>query len=174
MIHYLKTNLIIGLKTAPWHRAMLSISLFVLFTVIALAIGLSTGLLNYEVIDSKLVYILPFTLFIFPSMFEELIFRGLIIPNDTASKGAKSILFYSLLSTALFIAWHPLNALTINTTAQGFFLDPWFLVIVFVLGMVCSLGYIFSRSLWVPIIMHWLTVIAWVFLLGGRNLILES
>jgi len=173
MFHYLKTNLITGLKTAPWRRAILSISLFAIFTVIALAIGLSTGLLSYEVIDSELIYVLPFTLFVFPSLFEELIFRGLIIPNDTASNGVKSILFYSLLSTSLFIIWHPLNALTINTTAQEFFLDPWFLVIVFVLGMACSLGYIFSRSLWVPIIMHWLTVMAWVFLLGGRNLILE-
>ena len=173
MIQYLRKNLLTGLKTTPWHKLILNIGLFIIFAVIALAIGLTTGLLSYEVIDSTLVYILPFALFLFPSMFEEIIFRGLLIPNNTASKGTKSIVFYSLLSTGLFIIWHPLNALTINPSAQIFFLDPWFLVIVFVLGMVCSLGYIFSRSLWVPIVMHWLTVMAWVFLLGGRNLILE-
>ncbi|MCK4742779.1 MAG: CPBP family intramembrane metalloprotease [Sulfuriflexus sp.] len=173
MIQYLRKNLITGLKTAPWHKLILNIGLFIIFAIIASAIGLTTGLLNYEVIDSTLVYILPFALFLFPSMFEEIIFRGLLIPNDTCFKGAKEIAFYSLMSSILFVLWHPLNALTINPKAQVFFLDPWFLLIAFVLGMVCSLGYIFSRSLWVSIVMHWLTVMAWVFLLGGRNLILE-
>ncbi|MCI5125432.1 MAG: CPBP family intramembrane metalloprotease, partial [Candidatus Electrothrix sp. AR5] len=48
-----------------------------------------------------------------------------------------------------------------------------FLVIVFCLGIVCSLAYILSRSLWVPIIIHWLTVVIWVLFLGGRNLLVK-
>ena len=174
MFQSIRTNLIMGLRTSPWHKPVLNFGLFIVFVVIALNIGFTKELLNVEVLDTELVYILPFALFLFPSLFEELVFRGLLIPNNTASKGVKHITFYCLLSAGLFVIWHPLNALTINPSAQRFFLDPWFLVIVFVLGSVCSLGYIFSRSLWVPIVMHWLTVMAWVFLLGGRNLILEQ
>ena len=38
--------------------------------------------------------------------------------------------------------------------------------------MVCSIGYILSRSLWVPVLIHWVTVVVWVSFLGGRNLLL--
>ncbi|MCW5214835.1 CPBP family intramembrane metalloprotease, partial [Desulfobulbus sp. US5] len=84
-----------------------------------------------------------------------------------------AILFSTLLSAILFTLWHPLNALTVNPGAQALFCDPYFLVIVFCLGIVCSLTYILSRSLWVPIIIHWLTVVVWVIFLGGRNLLLK-
>jgi predicted Abi (CAAX) family protease len=71
------------------------------------------------------------------------------------------------------VAWHPLNALTINTGAQEVFLNPSFLVVVFCLGLACSLSYIYSKSLWAPVVIHWLTVFIWVFFLGGRNLMLK-
>jgi len=173
MNNYLKNNLLAGLKRSPQHRAMLSISLFILFALTAMTIGFSTNLLVFSSLDSNLVYVLPFILFIFPSLFEEIIFRGLLIPNDTGLKGTKNILKQSIISSSLFVLWHPFNALTINPGAQTFFLDPWFLFIVFILGMVCSIGYILSRSLWVPVIMHWLTVLVWVLFLGGRNLVLQ-
>ncbi|MCI5137318.1 MAG: CPBP family intramembrane metalloprotease [Candidatus Electrothrix sp. AR1] len=83
------------------------------------------------------------------------------------------MLFVTLLSATLFTLWHPLNALTVNPGAQVLFCDPYFLVIVFCLGIVCSLSYILSQSLWVPIIIHWLTVVFWVLFLGGRNLLLK-
>ncbi len=173
MMNFFKDNLILGLKTPPLHQIILSTSLFIVFAIIAITIGFSTGLLEFVSLESELIYVLPIVLFIFPSLFEETIFRGLLIPNDTVLKGSNVILKRSLISSSIFVIWHPLNALTINPGAKHFFLDPWFLLIVFVLGMVCSLGYIFSRSLWVPTIMHWLTVLMWVLFLGGRNLILQ-
>ena len=78
-----------------------------------------------------------------------------------------------LLSTLAFVAWHPLNALLLNHSAIPLFLNPWFLVITAALGITCGYGYVVSRSIWVPVIIHWTTVCAWVLLLGGRNLVLE-
>ena len=78
-----------------------------------------------------------------------------------------------LLSTLAFVAWHPFNALLFNHSAIPLFLDPWFLVITAALGVTCGYGYVVSRSIWVPVIIHWSTVCAWVLLLGGRNLVLE-
>jgi len=173
MISSLKTNLITGLKTSPLHGTIFSLSLFIIFAAIAMTIGFNVGLLESGLLKSDLIYILPIALFIVPSLLEETIFRGLLIPNDTYLKGSIAVTKRSIISSIIFVLWHPLTALTINPLAKPFFLDPWFLFIVFLLGMVCSLGYIFSRSLWVPVIMHWLTVVVWVLFLGGHNIILK-
>jgi predicted Abi (CAAX) family protease len=83
------------------------------------------------------------------------------------------IIAYIAISTAVFVLWHPANALTINTAAVPVFLNTAFLLIVALLGITCSVSYVLSRSLWTPIIIHWLTVVVWVIFLGGRNLLLE-
>jgi predicted Abi (CAAX) family protease len=173
MIHYLKNNLLLGLKTSPSSGVKYSLGIAVSYALIAFAIGSSTDLFRYEFIDSDLILLLPLTLFIFPSLLEESLFRGVLIPNKTKEKGVQFTLWITLLSTVSFVVWHPLNALTINTAAQGFFLNPFFLAVVFFLGLACSLSYIISQSLWVPVILHWLTVLVWVYCLGGRNIVLE-
>ncbi len=69
--------------------------------------------------------------------------------------------------------WHPLNAVTLNRSAIPVFLDPAFLVIVAALGLTCGYSYVVSKSIWVPIFIHWATVVVWVLFLGGQNLVLE-
>jgi predicted Abi (CAAX) family protease len=170
---YLKNNLIGGFKTSPLTELRLSALVFAVYVALALPIGFGSGLLAAKLAAGKLFLFLPFTLLVFPSLLEEVFFRGLLIPRNTRDRGGRQVLFYSLLSTVLFVAWHPLNALTINPGAREIFLNPWFLVITFFLGLSCSLGYIYSRSLWVPVLMHWWTVLVWVLVLGGRNLLLE-
>ncbi len=59
-------------------------------------------------------------------------------------------------------------------TPRSLFLNPWFLVITGALGVTCGYGYALSRSIWVPVIIHWVTVSVWVLFLGGRNLVLEQ
>ena len=140
---------------------------------VSLAIGFYTGQFSIRIVDIPMLAVLPFSLFIFPSLLEEMFFRGVLIPNDAASRSKPGIVTYIAISTAAFVLWHPANALTVNRTAAGIFLDPAFLLIVTLLGMTCSISYVFSRSLWTPIIIHWLTVVAWVIFLGGRNKLLE-
>jgi predicted Abi (CAAX) family protease len=141
--------------------------------VISLLIGFTSGLLEIEFLRSRFVILLPIILFIFPSFLEESFFRGILIPINTKEQGKKKIIFYICLSTLSFVLWHPLNALTINPTAKIFFLDPYFLLITCLLGLTCSFSYIYSRSLWLPILIHWATVVVWVIFLGGRNMVLE-
>ncbi|MCI5144128.1 MAG: CPBP family intramembrane metalloprotease [Candidatus Electrothrix sp. AR3] len=173
MIKYLKNNLLSGYKVSPIQKIGLSLSLTLIFTFIALFIGNIGNLYRPQILNSWLIYILPLSLFIFPSFLEESFFRGILIPNNTKEKGPKTILVLTLISATLFTIWHPLNALTINLSAKEVFLNPYFLIIVFCLGVICSLSYIYSKSLWAPIIIHWTTTVIWVIFLGGRNLILE-
>jgi predicted Abi (CAAX) family protease len=146
---------------------------FLLFAAISYLYGTAFGLFYSGLLSSNLIYVPPITLFVFPTLLEEVIFRGLLIPQNIDEKTGLEKVSYLSVSTLLFVLWHPFNALTINTGAQGFFLNPHFLFIVMLLGLTCGYTYMQSKSLWVPVLIHWITVVVWVFLLGGRNLVLQ-
>ena len=173
MLAYLKNNLLQGFKVSPFRVSLKSLIPVPFYVCASLTIGFHAGLFSVGIIDSPMLIILPFSLFIFPSLLEEAFFRGILIPNNAATQNKGRIVAYIAVSTAAFVLWHPVNALTINTTAAPLFLSPAFLLIVALLGITCSVSYILSRSLWTPIIIHWLTVVVWVIFLGGRNLLLE-
>lgn len=170
---YLQTNLLAGLRTSPFRAPLKTWLLVPFYTVIAMAAGFGSGLFHFEIISTKLAPLLPFTLFVFPSLLEEVFFRGLLIPRDTARHGRKRITQTIVGSALLFVIWHPLGALTVNPSAIPVFLDPAFLLIVAALGITCGYSYVISKSLWAPVLIHWATVVIWVFFLGGRNLVLE-
>jgi predicted Abi (CAAX) family protease len=170
---YVKTNLVEGFRTSPLRAPFRAWALVPFYAAISLAVGFSSGLLRLELISAKLAPLLLFTLFIFPSLLEEAFFRGVLIPRNTLEHGATRSILAIGGSTLLFVAWHPVNALTINPSAPALFLDPAFLLISAALGITCGYGYVVSKSLWVPVLIHWATVVVWVFFLGGRNLILE-
>jgi uncharacterized protein len=170
---FLKVNPLAGLGTHPFHGLRRWLPAAVLYATLALVTALATGLVNPALVPPPLFFILPFTLLIFPVLLEESFFRGLLIPRQILDRGTKHAAVSIVLSSLFFVAWHPLNALTVNPTARHIFLRPDFLAITFFLGLACGFGYVVSRSLWVPILIHWATVLAWVLFLGGRNLLLE-
>lgn len=170
---YLVQNLLHGLRTSPFKIPLITLLPFPIYLLCASGIGIYSGLSHFGILNDRMVFFLPVTLFFFPSFLEEAFFRGLLIPNGAIKYGIKRILLYLTMSTVLFVLWHPLNALTINPAAVSFFLNPYFLLITTLLGLTCGISYILSRSLWIPIAIHWLTVVVWVIFLGGRNKILE-
>jgi predicted Abi (CAAX) family protease len=172
VLNYLKYNLLGGLATFPRRGVAISLMFFLIYVLLVIPIGLGSGVIKPRLAEWTTFLYMPFTLLVFPCLLEEAFFRGILIPRNTADGGRGRIILYSLFSATLFVAWHPLNALTLNPGAGEIFLDRWFLLITFLLGLACSLGYIYTRSLWVPMLMHWLSVLVWVLFLGGRNLLL--
>lgn len=170
---YLRDNLVAGLKTSPFKAPFRAWVPLILYAPLAWWVGRSEGLLEPGMLGPPHIFWLPVTLFIFPTLLEEGFFRGILIPRDTADLGWRRIIMAVTLSTALFVLWHPLNALTVNPGALPIFSDPHFLLVTTLLGLACSISYILSRSLWHPLLIHWLTVVVWVIFSGGRNLILE-
>ncbi|HEX5056958.1 MAG TPA: CPBP family glutamic-type intramembrane protease [Gammaproteobacteria bacterium] len=173
ILNYLKYNLLGGLGVFPRRGLGVSALVFLIYVLLVIPTGLGSDVIKPRLAEWTAFLYMPFTLLIFPSLLEEAFFRGLLIPRNTGDGGKGRIVFFTLLSSLLFTVWHPLNALTINPGAAGIFLDPWFLFITFLLGLTCSLGYIYTRSLWAPVLMHWLTVLVWVLFLGGHNLLLR-
>ena len=173
IIDYLRDNPGRAFLASPFSAPRQAWALVPLYVLIAITAGFGTGLLRLEPLTSKFAVLLPFTLFIFPSLLEELFFRGVLIPRRIADSGRPAAVRAILLSTLAFVAWHPLNAIAFNPSAIPLFLDPWFLLITTALGVTCGYAYVVSRSLWAPVIIHWASVCIWVLLLGGRNLVLE-
>ena len=169
MNHLLK-NYLRGLATPPtrqWRSTLVITMIYILF---ALGANGLFGLFHPRYNPGENPILLALVLVVFPTFLEESIFRGMLIPIDTYQKGRKAIACRTLVSALAFTLWHPLNALTINPSARPIFCDIRFLIIVFVLGIACAMVYIRSRSLWSAILVHWITVVVWVMLLGGRNL----
>ncbi|MEB3164685.1 MAG: CPBP family glutamic-type intramembrane protease [Prochlorothrix sp.] len=117
---------------------------------------------------------------VFPALFEEILFRVLPLPlPDRMPTGAIAALpslpiappadlwLWPSLSLLLFILAHPLNALLFFPRRRSTFYNPTFLTLAGLLGLLCTLAYLQSGSLWPPVLLHWLIVVVWLLLLGG-------
>ncbi|CAH0535630.1 hypothetical protein VST7929_03150 [Vibrio stylophorae] len=159
-----------ALTTSPLNQARLWLPMALLYALLALAIGYVSQLFQWQPISPRAHWWLILTLFVFPCVLEEGFFRYLLLTPVLERSAGKQV-GMALLSSALFVLWHPLNAWLWNPTAQPFFYNFAFLTIVFCLGLCCAYGYFKSRSFWVPVLIHWWTVLVWVFLLSGHNLL---
>jgi predicted Abi (CAAX) family protease len=69
--------------------------------------------------------------------------------------------FYIGLSWVLFLLYH------LHPFVPPFFKTPGFLIGAALIGIICTLSYIRSGSIWLPVILHWLTVAVWLLAFGG-------
>lgn len=107
------------------------------------------------------------TSLITPAILEEFFFRGILLPDSSSHVGMQTYFARSLLSLSLFVVYHPLNALTFFPQGKSTFFDPVFLTLATALGIVCTFSYWQTNSLWLPIAIHWLTVVLWLSYFGG-------
>lgn len=129
------------------------------------ALGFSTGLYAVTPAEPGLPLRLLTVLFV-PALGEEIPFRGLLVPaRDEAARPWTAI----MLSTALYVAWHPLEALTFLPQAT-MFLRPDFLACTAILGLGCALMRWRTGSLWPAVILHGGFVVVWQTWLGGVRL----
>jgi predicted Abi (CAAX) family protease len=154
---------------------LFSVVVFFIFMAVALPIGFYSGFFEIEILrtDIWVVITLPISLFFMPSLVEEMVFRGLLIPHKSRGVSHRFLSLYCFFSIAVFVAWHPINAMTITPSAYPMFTNPIFLCLAALMAIACTITYLRTGSLWVPVAIHWLTVLAWVFLLSGRNCVLD-
>jgi predicted Abi (CAAX) family protease len=169
-------DLTLSLITKPSKADIIfSVIITLIYAAIALPVGLLTGFLKIQILQVSIqtMVTLPLSLLIMPSFLEELFFRALLLSHKTRNNTVQKQVFLSLFSIFAFIAWHPLNAMTINTAAYPIFTDPVFLLLAALMAFVCTITYLKSGSVWIPVSIHWITVLLWVFFLGGRNVVLD-
>lgn len=148
---------------------LLSAALLLILALISLPIGFKFGFLQLDILKAswiKFVYIIAVSL-LFPAISEELFFRVLLLPHPTENASTVTLWFWGCIGLAMFVFYHPLNALSFLPSAIKTFFNPVFLLLAALLGIVCTIAYLQSGSLWPPAIIHWVVVVVWLLLLAG-------
>jgi len=114
------------------------------------------------------------SLLVMPALGEELLFRVALLPHPLEGVGLVSTLLWGALSVGLFTAYHPLASRLWYPAGRRVFSDPRFLVPCALLGLICVLAYQASGSLWLPLLLHWVVVVVWLEVLGGRRLLHQA
>ena len=167
----LLTRLVKAITTLPNYSSLIKMSILLsTYGLFAIFLGFSTNFLQWNLCKSKqLIFKIMATSLIAPALIEEIFFRVLLLPYPLKQIQASSWFTWSLLSLFLFVIYHPVNAFTFFPQAKETFGNPVFLVLTTGLGVSCTLIYWQSGSLWLPVFVHWLVVVIWLFCWGGLN-----
>ncbi len=163
-------------STIPDAEAWVWAALLVcIFTIISLPVGFKFYFLQLKVETAWeiVVSVMAMTLLI-PALLEETVFRVLLLPHPAENPSLGVQLLWGLGSLAIFIISHPLNGLTFYRARLKTFTNPVFLFLAGLLGLVCTIVYWQSGSIWTPIAIHWLIVVIWLLGLGGYEKIYHS
>ncbi|NEO12443.1 MULTISPECIES: CPBP family glutamic-type intramembrane protease [unclassified Moorena] len=107
-----------------------------------------------------------------PAILEEIFFRVLLLPHPSENPSLISIYAWSTVSLFIFVIYHPLNAITFYPAARETFFKPMFLFLATLLGIICTIAYLQSGSIWTAVFIHWLFVVIWLIGLGGKKRLL--
>ena len=149
-------------SAADWRRLLLE--LLWLVPVLA-ALGWSGGLVGpaTAVVPFALARFALIALFV-PALAEEIVFRASLLPPPHS----KPTFLRCAVAVAAFVAWHPLQVLWFGEAWGGVVLNPWFLAAVAALGVATTRLYLRTGSLWPPVALHWIVIVAWK-ALGGAS-----
>lgn len=147
---------------------LIAVMLVLVYSAIALPVGFWSGFLKIDVQTSQRIIVGALIgCLLTPGITEEIFFRVLMLPHPEENASGLVLWFWGGASLALFIVYHPLNALTFYPVGRSTFMNPVFLLLATVLGVACSIAYLQSGSVWPPVAIHWLAVTVWLLLLGG-------
>lgn len=169
-IRLLRHRLAEAFSTRPtiqdwWFAAQL----LLLFSVIVTPLGLFSGLTSLA--PSGLpwqgnMFVIVRAL-VFPAMVEESFWRVLLLPHKTERMSDRKRWLLGVPILAMFVLMHPLNSMTFYHEAFSTFTDPIFLLSSALLGLICTMAYWRSGSLWTPVALHWVIVVVWLLVFGG-------
>ena len=156
-----------GIRTWPDLRGWGRTALIAALTFAGMAaVGLAGGLYH----PTSQLAGLPARLavaFVAPALGEELVFRGLLVPDRSETPRPWRAI---TVVTAIFTLWHVAEALVLLPKARPIFLRVEFLACAAILGLGCALVRWRTSSLWPAVILHWLAVVVWQTWLGGPGL----
>lgn len=144
-------------RLSEWGQSLL---LFAVFALITAYLGQHESLFKFSLTDEWAPFITVAVIAILvPSLAEEMVFRVLL--------GGRTGWLRAGIAVAAFVLWHPVQVWLGLPMAQPVFLEPGFLVIVALLGLVCTVAYRTSGAIWPPVAIHWGTVVLWKAVAAG-------
>lgn len=164
--------LILACGTVPTLGAWVGcVGLYVGFLITVFLLRTRTGFPQFSFPPATSARPLPLALglLLHPSLTEEALFRVLLLPRPGTGVLRGTDLVLAAVSLSAFVLWHPLNGVFFRKSARRLFTRVDFLLAAASLGLVCTLAYWISGSLWPPVLMHWLTVSGWFMFFGGQR-----
>lgn len=170
LISLMKFRLINSILTLPNNDDWLwTFMLLLVFSLIVIPLGFKSGFLRYEIpaISWKVRFRTIALVLLLPATVEEVLFRVLPLPHQLEQKTLITQCLFGSISLILFVIYHPLNAVLLFRNAKETFTDFIFLTYAALLGIVCTIAYFKSGSIYPPITLHWIVVLGWLLGLGG-------
>lgn len=168
MLHRTARKLAAALSVRPTRAQVLPLLIELLWLVPLLAVlGLAGGLLRWAPALDPTTLKLALVAILAPALGEELLFRAALLPQPDPAKRFPWRM--AGLSTLLFVLWHPLQAPLFGPRWAELVLNPWFLLAAGALGLACARLYWKTASIWPPVLLHWMVVVAWKALFGAPS-----
>jgi len=170
LLKRLRRRLWLAATTLPTREdGILMVQLLGLYALVSIPVALLSDLTtperaNLTGLQQGLVML---RVLLFPAFIEEGFWRVLLLPHKTEWVSDRRRWLIGVPTLVLFVAMHPLNGMTLYTDAERTFTNPFFLGLTTLLGLVCMVAYWRSGSWWVPTIIHWAIVVAWLLFFGG-------
>jgi uncharacterized protein len=150
---------------------LLAAGLTAVLGLVAVPVGLLSHFLTPTLADVSWVDSLRLAarVMVVPALLEEGFWRVLMLPHPTEIMSDRKRWRLGLPMLGLFVVMHPLNAMTLYPAGFITFTNPVFLLSAALLGLICTVVYWQSGSLWVVATMHWLVVTVWLLFFGGYS-----
>ena len=166
----MKSRLINSILTLPNNDDWLwTVTLLLIFSSIVIPLGFRSGFLRYEIpaISWKVRFRIIALALLLPATAEEVLFRVLLLPHKFEQVSLVTKCLSGSISLVLFVIYHPLNAALLFRNAKETFTNFTFLTCAALLGIVCTMAYFKSGSIYPSITLHWIFVFSWLLVLGG-------
>ena len=165
------SRLIEALRLPSRRDWLVTLAIAIGYGAIAIPLGLWGKLLSVQIILGSVrpgqLLIQLLRALVVPAILEEFLFRVLLLPHPTEGVLTSTLMLWTVLSLALFVMSHPLQAVIFRPHLVSLFSHPLFMGLTALLGLSCVLIYTYTGSLWTVVGVHWLVVVSWLVFLGG-------
>ncbi|MEH2254389.1 CPBP family glutamic-type intramembrane protease [Nostoc sp.] len=143
--------------------------LLIIYSIIALPYGWKFGFLQIRFWSENWIYtcLIILRCLFTPAINEELFFRVLLLPHPSEITNWLQWSLWAIGGLILFVLYHPLNAKTFFKAGIPTFFNQVFLTLTLWLGIICTVAYTLTGSLWVIVLIHWVVVVVWLIVFGG-------
>ncbi|MEH2075050.1 MAG: CPBP family glutamic-type intramembrane protease [Nostoc sp.] len=143
--------------------------LLIVYSIIAIPYGWKFGFLQINIWSANWIdkCLLRLRCLFTPAIIEELFFRVILLPYPSEITNWLKWSLWAVVSLVLFILYHPLNAKLFFKAASPTFFNHVFLTLTSLLGIICTVAYTLTGSLWVIVLIHWVVVVVWLIVFGG-------
>ncbi|MEH2378727.1 MAG: CPBP family glutamic-type intramembrane protease [Nostoc sp.] len=143
--------------------------MLIIYSVIALPYGWKSGFLHIQIWSANWIdkCLLILRCLFLPAIVEELFFRVCLLPHPSEITNWFQWALWAIVSLLLFILYHPLNSKIFSKAEIPTFYNRVFLVLAAFLGIICTVAYTLTGSLFVIVLIHWVVVVVWLIVFGG-------